>query len=106
MVNLRKRFVAGKVEENNFNYIGFRIVQESNAIILDQSSYVENMKNKVLDPNRAKDKQSKLTTEEQTEYRQLIGQINWAVQGTRPDMAFIRNPVSAIHFSTYEELEK
>ena len=39
MVNLRKRFVEGKVEENNFNYIGFRIVQESNAIILDQSRY-------------------------------------------------------------------
>ena len=72
MVNLRKRFVTGKVEENNFYYIGFRIVQESNAIILDQSRYVENMKNKVLDPNRAKDKQSKLTTEKQTEYRSLL----------------------------------
>ena len=88
MVNLRRRFVAGKVEERSFNYIGFRIIQESNAIILDQSRYVENMKNKVIDPKRAQDKQSKLTSEEQTEYRQLIGQINWAVQGTRPDMAF------------------
>ena len=46
------------------------------------------MKNKAIDPKRAQDKQSKLTSEEQTEYRQLIGQINWAVQGTRPDMAF------------------
>ena len=46
------------------------------------------LKNKLTDPNRAQDKQSTLTAEEQTEYRQLIGQINWAVQGTRPDMAF------------------
>ena len=25
MVNLRKRFVAGKVEEGNLNYIGFKV---------------------------------------------------------------------------------
>lgn len=88
MVNLRKRFIAGKVEERNFYYIGFRIIQESSALVLDQSRYIENIKNKVIDPKRAKDRQSILTSEEQTEYRQLIGQINWAVQGTRPDMAF------------------
>ena len=28
MVNLRRRFVAGKVEERSCNYIGFRIIQE------------------------------------------------------------------------------
>ena len=44
--------------------------------------------NITIDPNRAQDKQSSLTSEEQTEYQQLVGQINWAVQGTRPDMAF------------------
>ena len=53
------------------------------------------MKNKAIDPKRAQDNQSKLTLGEQTEYRQLIGQINWAVQGTRPDMAF-----KQIHLST------
>ena len=88
MVNWRKRFVAGKIEERNFNYVGFRIIQESSAVVLDQSRYVENVKNKVIDPKRTQDKQSILTAEEHTEYRQLIGQINWAVQGTRPNMAF------------------
>ena len=58
MVNLRKRFVAGKIEEQSFDYIGFRIIKESSAIILDQSRYVENMKNKAIDPKRAQDKQS------------------------------------------------
>ena len=82
IVNLRLE------KEQSFNYIGFRIIQESSAIILDQSRYVENMKNKAIDTKRAQDKQRKLTSEEQTEYQQLIGQINWAVQGTRPDMAF------------------
>ena len=42
MNRLRKRFVAGKVEERNFNYIGFRIIQDKNGIALDQSRCVEN----------------------------------------------------------------
>ena len=88
MTDLRKRFVAGKIEEKNFSYIGFQILQESNRIILDQSTYINNIQNKVLDPKRAQNKQTKLTPKEQSEYRQLIGQLNWAVQRTRPDMAF------------------
>ena len=88
MISLRKRFVAGKAEERNFNYIGFRITQDKNGIILDQSRYVENIENKATDPKRALDKHDLLTLEEQTAYRQLIGQINWVAQGSRPDLAF------------------
>ena len=43
MTSLRKRFVAGKVEERNFNKIGFRIIQDKNGIVLDQSRYVESI---------------------------------------------------------------
>ena len=88
MIILKKRFVAGKVEERNFNYIGFRITQDKNGIILDQSRYVENIENKAIGPKRALNKHDLLTLEEQTAYRQLIGQINWVVQGSRPDLAF------------------
>ena len=66
MISLGKRFVAGKVEERNFYYIGFRITQDKNGIILDQSRYVENIENKVIDPKRALDKHDLLTLEEQT----------------------------------------
>ena len=85
MISLRKRFVAGKVEERNYNYIGFRITQDKNGITLDQSRYVENIENKAIDPKRALDKHDLLTLEQQTAYRQLIGQINWVVQGSRSD---------------------
>lgn len=80
--------MAGKVEERDFNCIGFRIIQGRSAIVLDEYKYVENIRNKAIDPKRAQDKQSILTSEEHTEYRQLIGQINWVVQGSRPDMGF------------------
>ena len=80
--------MAGKVEERNFNCTGFRITQDKNGIILDQSRYVENIENKAIDPKRALDKHDLLTLEEQTVYRQLMGQINWVLQGSRPDLAF------------------
>ena len=83
-----KRIVAGKVKERNFNYIGFRIIQDKNGIVLDQSRYVESIVNKAIDSKRVLDKHCLLTSAEQTEYRQIIGKINWVVQGSRPDMAF------------------
>ena len=51
MISLRKRFVAGKVEVRNFNYSGFRITQDNNDIILDQSRYVKILKTKQLIQN-------------------------------------------------------
>ena len=57
-------------------------------VILDHSDYIEKVKNKTLDPERASHKNEPLDEQEQTNFRQLIGQLNWAVQGSRPDMAF------------------
>ena len=85
---LRARFSAGKVEEKTFKYIGFKVQQHSNKVILDHSDYIVNIRNSVVDPRRASEKNGLLNKNEQTTYRQLIGQLNWAVQGSRPDMAF------------------
>ncbi|CAC5390512.1 unnamed protein product [Mytilus coruscus] len=88
MRKLRTRFVAGKIEEKNFSYVGFQIHQNKNGIILDHSTYMEKIDNTTIEPSRAAMKQDVLNTSEQTLYRKLIGQINWAVQVSRPDMAF------------------
>ena len=42
----------------------------------------------VLDPRRIANKADILNSKEQSLYRQIVGQINWAVQGSRPDLAF------------------
>ncbi|KAH3835144.1 hypothetical protein DPMN_108488 [Dreissena polymorpha] len=63
-------------------------MQQPTDIVLDQSKYVENIKSGSLDTERVQQKEDMLTTEEQSRYRQIIGQINWVVQGTRPDLAF------------------
>ena len=85
---LKERFSAGKVEEKIFQYIGFQIQQLPSKIILDQSNYIDSMMNVTLDPGRAAEKNKPLNEKEQALYRKLIGQLNWAVQGSRPDMAY------------------
>ena len=62
--------------------------QFDNKVILDHSEYIDKMKTEILNPKRASAKNKLLNAEEQTTYRQLIGQLNWAVQGSRPDIAF------------------
>ena len=88
MNKLRVRFSAGKVEEKTFKYIGFGIQQLPSKIILDHSEYIDNIKNVTIDPKRASENNESLNGREQTLFRQIIGQLNWEVQGSRSDMAF------------------
>ncbi|CAC5368587.1 unnamed protein product [Mytilus coruscus] len=88
MRKLRTRFVAGKIEEKNFSYVGSQIHQNKSGIILDHSTYMKKIDNTTIEPSRAAMKQDVLNTSEQTLYRKLIGQINLAVQVSRPDLSF------------------
>lgn len=76
------------MEEKVFRYIGFKVEQRENGIILDQSDYMYNLNSPTLDPRHTTNKSDILNSEEQSLYRQIVGQINWAVQGSRPDLAF------------------
>ena len=88
MKPLRHRFLAGKLEEGKFKYVGFQKQQNRDGIIIDQSEYVEDIENVSLSSQRILSKREKLTPEELTQLRELVGHLNWAVQGTRPDMTF------------------
>ena len=82
---LRERFIAGKVEKTNFRYVGFSVMQSTEGIKLSMDEYVENIVLKKIIPgsdNRPLDK------EEKSEYRSLVGRLNWIAQGSRPDKAF------------------
>ena len=90
MCKLRQRFLAGKIEEGNFRYIniGFQITQNTDGIKLDHSMFMEKLDHPHIEPQRASQKQEQLNAEEQKLYCKLVGQLNWAVQGSRPDLAF------------------
>ena len=76
------------MEEKVFRYTGFKVEQRENGIILDLSDYMYNLNSPTLDPRHTTNKSDILNSEEQSLYRQIVGKINWAVQGSRPDLAF------------------
>lgn len=80
--------MAGKLEMENFSYVGFRIRQEADGIQLDQSDYVSGITTERLPPDRLIKKQEPLTDRKATTFRSLAGCINWSVQGSRPDAAY------------------
>ena len=82
MSKLRKRFSAGKVEEKCFDYIGFKVIQDSDSICS-----LQKLDNKIINTKRANMKYV-VNSSDRTAFRQLVGQLNWEVQGSRPDMAF------------------
>ena len=85
---LAERFTVGRRAKDNFTYIGFDIKQTHKGITISQGAYVENIQSIKIDPGRAKEKKSPLTSEEQKQFRRIVGQCNWVSQGTRPDLAF------------------
>ena len=62
--------------------------QTNKEATLDQGKYVNAIQDIRIDPGRAKEKNSSLTTVEQTQLRSLVGQCNWVAQGTRQDLAY------------------
>ena len=85
---LKRRFQAGKVAEEKFHYVGFHMHQTKEGITLDQNQYVKNISIDKIAPIRAGQKHYDLNQKEHTLLRSLAGKLNWAVQGTRPDLAF------------------
>ena len=82
---MRKSLRVGSEEVRSFKYIGICIEQKMGEIMMDQQKYtlgIENIEKNFSGENK------KLTEEELTEYRSIIGQMNWVAQHTRPDMAF------------------
>ena len=79
----------GKVEEKKFTYVGFDIEQKEAGITIDQSEYAkEKIENIIIDPERAKNQDDDLSSEEKSILRVVAGRIGWFARGTRPDMTF------------------
>jgi hypothetical protein len=92
---LLQHFQVGKSESSEFMYTGYKIVQNSQGIKLDQVDYVTNITVPILDAERLKQKEEPMNQEELTSYRGMVGTLNWTVGNTRPDLSF-----EMIHLST------
>ena len=80
------RFTFGKIEFGSFKFTGLNIRQTPEGILVDQNDYVQSLEPIKLD--KVADKNEKLANKKFTEFRGLIGQLSWAAENTRPDIAF------------------
>ena len=85
---LRSTFKVGSVGKSVFAYIGLELKQLPGCILLSQSKYIENLAFSSLPTARKLKKDQVLNKEEHSQYRKLVGQLNWVARHTRPDIVF------------------
>ena len=86
---LEKLFLIGSFGEGEFKYIGLKINNNNDAVTtIDQLEYASSVKPMVISCKRAAEKGSEINEKEKTEFRSLLGQLNWIGTQTRPDILF------------------
>ena len=74
---LKEKLEVGCEEKVNFKYIGVRVNQERDRVMLSQEHYSRGVKE--VEMWRFKGDRT-LDKEEQSLYRSVLGQLNWLVQ--------------------------
>lgn len=85
IMELKNKLRVGMEKVQTFRYIGVNIEDNKSCISLDQKEYIRGIK--IPDIKRFRDPRD-LNESEQTEYRALVGQLNWVTQQTRPDLGY------------------
>ena len=85
---IKNLFLLGSSETGSFKYVGLRMATVNDGVTVDQLEYISTLKPIILSAERASKKSSELSSKEQTEYRALVGQLNWVGTQTRPDVLF------------------
>ena len=84
---LKSRFTFGKIEYNKFKFTGLNIEQKEDGIYVDQTEYIQSIK-PISAQGLEGQENANLDKKQFKEYRRLTGQLAWAVENTRPDLAF------------------
>ena len=85
---LCERFLVGSWQSEQFKYVGYQITQSGDGIRLSRDDYIDSAEVPDIPVGRKRWTEAKLSDEESTQYRSMVGTLNWVVQGTRPDLAF------------------
>ena len=81
-------FTAGSQDHTDFVYVGWHLRQSTEGITLSQDNYVEKVSKPDMDKLKDRDGEEVLNEEEQTNFRRMVGSINWLAMNTRPDICF------------------
>ena len=75
-----------KVKRQEFRFCGKNVKQKDHTIAVDQFDAIESIDYMVLAPARRKLPNATLTEEEKSNFRALIGQMDWVTRQSRPDL--------------------
>ena len=81
------KYTVGTLKSSNFKYVGLNICKTTSGIILDQSSYANDIDDVKISVN-GRSNDAKLDKQELTELRSITGQVHWVSSQTRPDISF------------------
>ena len=84
---LKKRFTFGRTELTKFKFTGLNVEQKEDGIYVDQIDYIQNIQAISAYRMDAQEGES-LNKSEFKAYRGITGQLNWAAENTRADLAF------------------
>ena len=87
--NLKSTCKFGSEETETFVYIGIELTQNSDySTCIKQTNYTASI-SEISRPNeRMSDHKSQLTEVERTQYRGVVGHLNWVAGISRPDISF------------------
>src|ERR1700755_53927 len=84
---IKEELKVGREESGVFKYLGIEIEKEEKGdIYISQKSYSRDKL--VINRINKNNKYERLNEEEITEYRSLLGKLNWMSQNTRPNLSF------------------
>ena len=101
---LRGKLKVGEQESKRFKYIGVNVEQRDNVISMNQWGYI----NSIKEPEARRFKGNRvLNAKELTEYRSLVGQLNWVSLHTMPEVSFNVSELSkAFKGGTTQDMRK
>ena len=89
MQHLRKKFIIGKEEFDDFVFLGRHVVQKKNfEIEIDQKEYVQSLTKVAVSKDRRAQTKSRLTAKEEHDYRSIVGQLAWPARESMPQLAY------------------
>ena len=104
---LQGRFKFGKVETKKFKFTGLNIEQLEKTILVDQIDFINGIKPIFSPRTGKKNSGEKLNRQEMKRYRGLTGQLSWAADNTRADLAYdVRELATKTKDATLKDIQK
>ena len=86
---LKQIFKFGCEDSEVFTYLGTELQQNDDySIIISQNSYIDTIKEIILDKEQIKQVKDQLTEIERKDYRRALGQLNWVSGISQPNISF------------------